>query len=91
MNKINDADAQLLIMLSQYVQLQKKLKFAIPGISKKLVNDLLVSGVPASKIAKVIKRSKNFVKLAASGEKSLSAEQCLEVIGYAARRAKNGS
>lgn len=70
----------ILQMVAQYAQLEQQLQPLLPVISKKLVGDLLATGMPAKNIARVIGRSPSYVQGLATGERSLSAQLIVKLI-----------
>ena len=70
----------VLQMVAQLAQLEQTLKPVLPQISAKLVGDLLTTGVPAAKIAKVIGRKPSYVHAIVAGERSLSAQLIVKLI-----------
>lgn len=78
----------LLELIFQYAQLEKQLKPVLPQISRKLVSDLLATGTPDRKIAKVIGRSPSYVKGIASGERSLNAQLIVKLVKFASSSAQ---
>ena len=81
----------VLQMVAQLAQLEATLKPVLPQITAKLVSDLLKSGTPAAKIAKAVGRKPSYVRLLASGERSLSAQQIVTLIRSQAASAQTES
>lgn len=81
----------LLQMVFQYAQLQKQLEPVLPQISQKLVSDLLATGTPARKIAKVVGRSPSYVQTIANGNSALSAQLIVKLVQFASNSAKGDS
>jgi hypothetical protein len=81
----------LLQMVFQYAQLEKQLKPVLPQISQKLVSDLLATGTPARKIAKVVGRSPSYVQGIAKGNHALNAQLIVKLVQHASDSAKEAS
>ena len=81
-------DTNILQLVAQLAQLEEHLRPVLPGVSQKLVSDLLTTGTPAKNLAKVIGRSPSYVKAIAAGERSLSAALIVKVLRHAAESAK---
>lgn len=84
----------LLEMVFQYAQLQTQLTPVLPQVSQKLVSDLLATGTPPKKIARVIGRSPSYVRAIASGDRALNAQLIVKLVKFASNSAKgeqNGS
>lgn len=75
-----EQQGSVLQMVAQLAQLEQTVKPVLPQISAKLVSDLLNTGVPAAKIAKVIGRKPTYVHAVASGERSLTAQLIVKLI-----------
>lgn len=90
-----EQQGSVLQMVAQLAHLEQTLKPVLPKISAKLVGDLLNSGVPAAKIAKVIGRKPTYVQSIANGDRSLSAQLIVKLIrsqaAAAQREAENAS
>lgn len=81
----------ILGMVAQLAQLEQQLNPVLPQISQKLVSDLLATGMPAKKIAKVIGRKPSYVQVIANGGASLSAQLIVKLVHSAQASARAAS
>lgn len=75
---------QLIQMLVQYVELQRRLSPVIPGASQKLVKDLVDDGCDVKRLSKVVGRSPSYVRGVYNGQKQLNAQELLALVRHAA-------
>jgi hypothetical protein len=80
---MSKSTGNILELVTQLASLQRTVTPALPEIGKKLVADLIATGVPAKKIARVIKRSPTYVYAVADGAKALTAQNIVNVVQYA--------
>jgi plasmid maintenance system antidote protein VapI len=81
----------ILQMVAQHAALERQLQPVMPQISAKLVSDLLATGTPAAKIAKVIGRKPSYVQAIANGDRSLSSQLIVKLIQSQATSAQENS
>jgi hypothetical protein len=81
-----DDAPNILQMIAQLHQLQRQLAPIIPQVSRKLVNDLLSTGVTPKQLGKAIGRSPTYVKALGNGAKSLNAGGIVRVLQFAAAK-----
>ena len=82
-HEANTQALELVKAIMQLATLQERVGPLVPAASKKLVNDLLGSGVEARKIAKVIGRSTSYVRSLAAGRSSLSPAMFTKLVRHA--------
>lgn len=80
-------NTEILRMVFQLDAHTRYLTPLLPGIGRKLVSDLLATGVSDRSIAGAIKRSPSYVRAVAGGGKVLTPANIVAIVQFAAKEA----
>lgn len=82
---------QLVKLIMQLAMLQERVGPLVPAASKKLVTDLLESGITTKRIGKVVGRSPGYVQGIANGKNSLGPAMFTKLVRHAINSRPNNA